>query len=64
MTNKNDRFRYYCKSILVELVGYDLVEKWWNSPNTAFNGDTPENKFQTDPTLVYDYLSRSMSGDY
>jgi hypothetical protein len=37
----------------VMLGSEELVERWWESPNRAFDGLTP---LQADPELVRDYV--------
>ena len=33
--------------LLLNMLGsHELVQQWWNSPNTAFGGDTPQQWFQ------------------
>lgn len=48
--------RKRCEALLTALVGKDLVGDWWNSPNKAFCGDTPEQIYSVAPTVVYRYL--------
>jgi hypothetical protein len=38
------------------MVGPNLVEKWWQSPNKAFDMKTAEEQFDIDPKVVYNYL--------
>ena len=36
-----------CDRLLASMLGsWDLVEKWWNSPNRAFDGKHPINVFE------------------
>lgn len=42
--------------LLTALVGKELVEKWWESGNKAFDLKTPYEQWQIDPTVVYNYL--------
>jgi hypothetical protein len=44
---------------------YDLIERWWQSPNKAFQNRTPDAVYQTGPkgrVEVYSYVSRCAGG--
>jgi hypothetical protein len=45
-----------CDRLIEAMVGKDLVDKWWSSPNKAFDGSTPAEVFSEDPRSVYEYL--------
>ena len=45
-----------CDLLLEAMVGPNLVEKWWQSPNKAFDMKTAEEQFDIDPKVVYNYL--------
>ena len=45
-----------CDRLIESMVGKDLVNKWWSSPNNAFDGSTPAQMFTEDPRSVYEYL--------
>lgn len=46
-----------CDRLLASMLGsWDLVEKWWNSPNKAFDGKHPIEVFETDRKEVVNYL--------
>jgi hypothetical protein len=45
-----------CDRMLLSLVGEEQVQKWWESPNKAFDDMTPCKQFQIDPLVVYKYL--------
>jgi len=45
-----------CDRLIEAMVGKDLVNKWWSSPNKAFDGTTPAEMFSEDPRSVYEYL--------
>lgn len=52
----------HCNRMLEALVGRAWVEKWWNSPNVAFDGKTPTD---TDLHVVHSYLlSHSYGGEF
>jgi hypothetical protein len=38
------------------MVGPNLVNKWWQSPNKAFDMKTAQEQFDIDPEVVYNYL--------
>jgi hypothetical protein len=45
-------------AIVTALVGKDMADRWWNSPNKAFNMRTPAGMWIEDYHMVYDYLLR------
>jgi len=53
---------------LLSLLGnQELVEKWWHSPNRAFEMQTPDsvwNKNDQGPSTVRKYISQFLYGDY
>lgn len=53
--------RGLCEAALKRLVGPDLVSDWWNSPNKAFDGGTPEGTWQIDYERVYRYIMQHAS---
>jgi hypothetical protein len=44
----------------------ELVYKWWQSRNTAFDHATPEQIWETDPERVCNYVIKAVNpgGDY
>lgn len=45
----------------------DLVERWWASPNKAFDGVCPKDVYYRDPQgmlEVSDYINAFACGDY
>jgi hypothetical protein len=48
--------------LVIALVGKVMAPKWWNSYNRAF-GETPEQQWEKDPEVVYNYLMKYSSGD-
>lgn len=42
-----------CDALVIAMVGEELADGWWNSPNKAFNGQTP---METSLEVVYSYL--------
>ena len=59
---KNMRAR--CEALITAMVGKELVPKWWNSPNKAFCGDTPEEIYSVAPSAVYAYLMKCAEGEW
>jgi hypothetical protein len=49
--------------LVIALVGKDMALKWWKSYNRAF-GQTPEEQWEKDAEVVYNYLMKYTSGDY
>jgi hypothetical protein len=57
-TDKYDR-------ILYALLGSnELVQKWWASPNRAFDEMTPIEMLNRDEARVKNYLLAQLSGEY
>jgi len=52
------KLRERCDFMLTYLLGVENIEKWWSSPNMAFDGKTAKEYFETDPYEVYYYLLR------
>lgn len=51
--------------ILHALLGSnELVQKWWSSPNKAFDDITPIEMWNRDKDRVKDYLLAQLNGDY
>ena len=42
-----------CDALVIAMVGAELAKDWWNSPNKAFNGQTPK---EAPLEVVYSYL--------
>lgn len=51
-----DNMKKRCDWLLTALVGSNLVESWWVSPNKNWDMKTPKEVFATDPESVYNYL--------
>ena len=51
-------------ALLVAMVGKELAVKWWDSPNRAFDGQKPSDRWEHDPVEVYQYLMRSAEGEW
>jgi hypothetical protein len=58
------RMRARCEALVAAMVGQDLAAKWWNGPNKAFGGDTPEQIYSVAPSAVYAYLMKSAEGEW
>ena len=51
--------------ILHALLGSnELVQKWWSSPNKAFDDMTPIEMWDRDRDRVKNYLLAQLNGDY
>ena len=51
-------------SILFSLLGSDeLVERWWESPNKAFDMMTPDEMLDLNPDYVVKYLLDQLSSN-
>lgn len=42
--------------VVIALVGVELAPKWWDSPNKAFEGKTPNEIYEENPKKVKNYL--------
>jgi len=51
-----ENFRATCNTLVESLVGADLVESWWSSPNQAFADRTPEAQWLVGSDSVVNYL--------
>ena len=47
--------------LVIALVGGELADKWWSSPNKAFDMQTPAAAWLQDYYKVYTYLMRAGS---
>jgi hypothetical protein len=56
--------RRRCEALINALVGKEYAPLWWNSPNKAFAGSTPEQVYEVDPTSIYAYLVKSAEGEW
>lgn len=46
-----------CSKALLALLGDQItVQRWWASPNTAFNGKTPWEQYRLDQQQVANYI--------
>lgn len=50
-----------CQWLITAMVGKDLAEAWWSSPNKAFDMRTPAGVWVEDYHKVYEYLMRAAS---
>lgn len=62
--NEQQLMRKRCEVIVTALVGQELADQWWNGPNRAFGGDTPEQMYSVTPSVVYAYLMKSLEGEW
>jgi hypothetical protein len=54
--NTEQEFRNIANQLVISMVGPDLLESWWHSPNQAFGGQTPELQWQLGSDSVINYL--------
>lgn len=59
---KIQRMRRRSESIVLALVGRDATQQWWSSRNKAFEMKTPEEMFEKNPEVVYNYLVGHVDG--
>ena len=55
MTSEQE-FRNIANNLIASMVGPNLVESWWTSPNQAFDHRTPEAQWQSGSDAVVNYL--------
>ena len=54
-----------CSKVLMALLGSEeLVKQWWDSPNRAFDGETPLKTLDSNPESVIRYIISQLSGEY
>jgi hypothetical protein len=56
LASMTDNMKQRCDLLLQAMVGPNLVEKWWQSRNKAFDMKTAKEQFDIDPQVVYNYL--------
>jgi hypothetical protein len=49
-------FRNIANNLVASMVGPNLAESWWASPNQAFDNRTPEAQWQSGSDAVVNYL--------
>jgi hypothetical protein len=54
--NTEQEFRNIANQLVTSMVGSDHLESWWNGPNQAFDGRTPEAQWQLGSDSVINYL--------
>lgn len=45
-------------ALAIAFFGKEAADKWWNTPNRAFEGRTPAGVWLENPEKVYNYLMR------
>ncbi len=43
-------------ALVIALCGRDVADSWWKGKNKAFDMQTPEEVWKTEPEKVYNYL--------
>ena len=56
--------REKCNMLLESMVGPNLVEKWWDSPNRHWDMKTPNQQWEEDPKSVFKYLLSHVDGGW
>jgi hypothetical protein len=54
--SSEQEFRAIANNLVASMVGPNLVESWWASPNRAFDDRTPEAQWQSGSDAVVNYL--------
>ena len=59
-------FETKINQILLSLLGsQELVQRWWASPNKAFDNEIPDDLYHSDlHNVVVRYIMRAASGDF
>jgi hypothetical protein len=55
MTTEQE-FRNIANNLVASMVGPNLAESWWTSPNQAFDDRTPETQWSEGSDRVVNYL--------
>jgi len=55
MTSEQE-FRNIANNLVASMVGPNMVDSWWTSPNKAFDDRTPEAQWQLGSDRVVNYL--------
>lgn len=45
-----------CQVLVIAMLGKDNAPNWWASRNKAFDMQTPEDVWKTEPEKIYNYL--------
>ena len=54
--NTEQEFRKIADQLVESMVGKNMIESWWTSPNQAFDGRTPEDQWTQGSDAVVNYL--------
>ena len=54
--NTEQEFRKIADQLVESMVGKNMIESWWTSPNQAFDGRTPETQWAEGSDSVVNYL--------
>lgn len=54
--NTEQEFRNIANNLVASMVGKNMVNSWWASPNLAFDGRTPEVQWSEGSDRVVNYL--------
>jgi hypothetical protein len=54
--NTEQEFRKIADQLVESMVGKNMIESWWTSPNQAFEGRTPETQWAEGSDSVVNYL--------
>ncbi len=54
--NTEQEFQSIANQLVASMVGPNMVEAWWTSPNQAFDGLTPEAQWSKGSDAVVNYL--------
>ena len=64
MITPEQTMRRRSEALVVALVGLKYADTWWASKNKAFESLTPNQAWNKDPSVVYNYLMGTASGGY
>ena len=65
LNHRRDLIITRCSVVLLALLGsQELVDRWWNSENRAFDGVTPLKTLDSNPDAVVNYILSQLTGDY
>lgn len=54
--------RAWSTALVMSMVGENMADEWWKSPNKAFDMQTPDQVWVQDYERIFNYLMDAASG--
>jgi hypothetical protein len=64
MKDFEHQYKQRSTALVIAMIGEQHANDWWESPNKAFDGRTPNYQWTIDYESVYKYLMKSSSGEW